>query len=168
MGQQGGSAATISTQMNNIWGDREFPIFGYNGLYLNTIATATRTRTSSFTLFEPRYLIMANECWGRGRENNNNNGSNEKLLLCVSTALPRPGQVAVLARMEACTDVTTTTTTRPQKRMSLIRIRRNVILRSVREDLEKEGLWYAQITTTASTTTESSSRRNNNCNCIIS
>mmetsp|Transcript_36293 Transcript_36293/g.40409 ORF Transcript_36293/g.40409 Transcript_36293/m.40409 type:complete len:442 (-) Transcript_36293:66-1391(-) len=187
--QQGGAAVatTISTQINNNYGDREFPIFSYNGLSLNTNGTNTNmnTNTSSFTLFEPRYIIMANECWGRGRGNNNNNNnrnendntntndsSNEKLLLCVSTAIPRTGQVAVLARMESCTDLTTTTatTTTPRKQISLIGLRSHVILRSVREDSEKEGLWYAQINTAAAaaTTTEISSRGNNNCNCIIS
>ena len=114
----------------------ELPVFYFGGLTLRVGARA------SFSLFERRYLILAEECWAGVRE-----------LICasVSGGSPRSGQSAVVARMEACTRLQSRDGERV--RASLVGVR-NVTLRAVREDAEKAGLWYAQVT--AARHTESS------------
>ena len=101
----------------------ELPVFFFSGLSLGVGARA------SFTLFEQRYLHMANECW-----------AGDRMLLCASVergASPSSGQTAVLARMQSCTS------DEPRLQVVLVGVRR-VTLGAVREDVEKDGLWYAQ------------------------
>ena len=101
--------------------EAELPIFYFGGLSLGVGARA------SFELFEPRYLIMAEECW-----------AGSKLLFCArADGSPSNGQAAVLTRMESCT------VDGPRVRASFVGVR-NVSLYAVREDAEKARLWYAR------------------------
>ena len=128
----------------------ELPVFYFPGLSLGVGARA------SFVLFEPRYLLMAEECRAGGG-----------LLLCASVpsgAAPRSGRPAMLARMQACTR-----TDGRRLRASLVGVR-HVSLGAVREDAQKAGLWYAQValggrsvSALAAEDGETSNRRSGNC-----
>lgn len=104
---------------------REMPLFYYDGLSLADGARA------DFTLFEPRYRILAEEVERGG------------LLLIASvprSSSPSAGQAATVARMESC--VWQEAGEERRAHVSLLGVR-CAELRTVRECTEKAGLWYA-------------------------
>ena len=105
---------------------RELPIFYFGGLHLGVGARA------EFSLFEPRYIILAEEAAGG-------------LLICASVragSVPCDGQAAVVARMQAC--VWDESADGRVARVSLVGVH-VVSLDGVREDVGKAGLWYARV-----------------------
>jgi len=104
--------------------ERELPVFHFPGLSVGVGARAT------FALFEPRYLLMAEECMARPLR--------QRLLLCASVPRgggPVGGQPATLARLEACA------VEGQRLRATLVGVRSGR-LGDVRQDAEKAGLWY--------------------------
>ena len=105
----------------------ELPVFYFPGLSVGVGARA------AFTLFEPRYLLMAEECMAQPE--------GRRLLLCASVARggsPAGGQPATLARLEACA------VEGQRLRATLVGVLSGR-LGDVRQDAEKAGLWYGAL-----------------------
>lgn len=150
------SSSSSSVASSYRYGNREFPILGYNGLSLSITRAFNTTTSKSFVLFEPRFLILANECWLGGGHDQISNGTDDQLLLCASTSVPAPGQTVVLARMIDCINLPGGS----RKKVTVMGIQKVTLREStVREDSTKQGLWYSQICTTTN-----DSRRGSNSN----
>lgn len=122
----------------------ELPVFYYPGL---SLGVGART---SFSLFEPRYVRLAEECQA---------GSG--LLLCASApsgGSPSSGQSAVLARLDSCTE-----DYQGRLVVSLVGVR-TVGLGTVRESAETAGLWYSSL---AGGAAEGSGARRRLGGCVI-
>lgn len=106
---------------------QELPLFYYDGL---TLAVGAR---AEFTLFEPRYCILAEEVGHGG------------VFLCASvprSSTPAVGQAATAVCLESCVWLQTDGGRRARVTLrGLGRAR----LDAVRECAEKAGLWYAQV-----------------------
>lgn len=124
MARSSSAAAAASTS--------ELPVFYYDGLSLGVGERA------SFSLFEPRYLVLAEQVVRGGP------------LVCASASpAPTAGQYAVVARMEACSWQQGGDNAGARRaRITVVGVH-TARLDAVRECAEHGGLWYAQVETLA-------------------